>query len=42
MVVVVAATEAEACAATLRASGEQVYTIGRIAPQGEGEQVVVA
>ena len=42
MVVVVDAAEAERCAATLRASGEQVYTIGRIAVQGEGAQVVVA
>jgi phosphoribosylformylglycinamidine cyclo-ligase len=42
MVVVVGASEAEACAATLRASGEQVYTIGRIAPQGDMAQVVVA
>jgi phosphoribosylformylglycinamidine cyclo-ligase len=42
MVVVVDAAEAESCAATLRASGEQVYTIGRIAAQGEGAQVVVA
>ena len=42
MVVVVDTAEAERCAATLRASGEQVYTIGRIAVQGEGAQVVVA
>ncbi len=42
MVVVVAADQAEACAATLRAAGEAVYAIGRIAPQGEGAQVVVA
>jgi phosphoribosylformylglycinamidine cyclo-ligase len=42
MVVVVGAHEAEACAATLRALGEQVYTIGRIAPQGDMAQVVVA
>jgi phosphoribosylformylglycinamidine cyclo-ligase len=42
MVVVIAAAEAESCAATLRAAGEQVYTIGQIAPQGQGEQVVVA
>jgi phosphoribosylformylglycinamidine cyclo-ligase len=41
-VVVVDAAEAERCAATLRAAGEQVYTIGRIAVQGEGAQVVVA
>jgi phosphoribosylformylglycinamidine cyclo-ligase len=42
MVVVVDATEAEACAATLRGLGEAVYTIGRIALQGDGAQVVVA
>jgi phosphoribosylformylglycinamidine cyclo-ligase len=42
MVVVIAADQAEACAATLRAAGETVYTIGRIAPQGSGAQVVVA
>ncbi len=42
MVVVIAASQAEACAATLRSLGETVYTIGRIAPQGEGAQVVVA
>jgi phosphoribosylformylglycinamidine cyclo-ligase len=42
MVVVIDAAEAESCAATLRAAGEQVYTIGVIAAQGSGEQVVVA
>jgi phosphoribosylformylglycinamidine cyclo-ligase len=42
MVVVVDAAEAQACAATLREAGETVYTIGRIAPQGEGTQVMVA
>jgi phosphoribosylformylglycinamidine cyclo-ligase len=42
MVVVVDAAEAESCAATLRELGETVYTIGTIAPQGSGEQVVVA
>ena len=42
MVVVVAASEAQACAATLRSLGEVVYTIGQIAPQGDGAQVVVA
>jgi phosphoribosylformylglycinamidine cyclo-ligase len=42
MVVVIAADQAEACAATLRELGETVYTIGRIAPQGSGAQVVVA
>jgi phosphoribosylformylglycinamidine cyclo-ligase len=42
MVVVIDAAQAQACAATLRAMGEAVYTIGRIAPQGDGAQVVVA
>jgi phosphoribosylformylglycinamidine cyclo-ligase len=42
MVVVIDEAEAEACAATLRASGEQVFTIGRIAPQGDTAQVLVA
>jgi phosphoribosylformylglycinamidine cyclo-ligase len=42
MVVVIDAAQAESCAATLRALGESVYTIGRIAPQGDGAQVVVA
>jgi phosphoribosylformylglycinamidine cyclo-ligase len=42
MVVVVDAAEAQSCADTLRALGESVYTIGRIAPQGDGAQVVVA
>nr|WP_315463614.1 phosphoribosylformylglycinamidine cyclo-ligase [uncultured Rhodoferax sp.] len=42
MVVVVDAANAEATAATLRASGETVYTVGVIAAQGAGEQVVVA
>ncbi len=42
MVVVVSATQAQATADTLAALGEQVYTIGRIAPQGAGAQVVVA
>ena len=32
----------EATAATLRASGETVYTIGRIAPRGDAAPVVVA
>jgi phosphoribosylformylglycinamidine cyclo-ligase len=41
MVVVVAAANAEAVAATLRASGETVYTIGAIAAQGSGDSVVV-
>ncbi len=42
MVVVVDAAQAEATAATLRASGETVYTVGVIAAQGAGEQVVVS
>ena len=41
MVVVVDATNAEATAATLRASGESVHTIGVIAIQGSGASVVV-
>jgi phosphoribosylformylglycinamidine cyclo-ligase len=41
MVVVIDAAEADGCAATLRAAGEQVFTIGHIAAQGEGAQVVV-
>ena len=42
MVVVVDAANAEAAAATLRASGESVHTIGVIAAQGSGASVVVA
>jgi phosphoribosylformylglycinamidine cyclo-ligase len=42
MVVVIAPDQAQACAQTLRAAGEQVFHIGRITPQGEGAQVVVA
>ena len=42
MVVVVAAANAEATAATLRASGESVHSIGVIAAQGSGASVVVA
>ncbi|QLA83402.1 phosphoribosylformylglycinamidine cyclo-ligase [Acidovorax sp. JMULE5] len=42
MVVVVDAANAEATAATLRAAGEQVYTIGTIAARAEGAAVVVA
>ena len=42
MVVVVDAAAAEACAATLRAAGETVYTIGRITAKGEQASVVVA
>ena len=41
MVVVVDPAQAQATAQTLRAAGEQVYEIGRIAPQGEGAQVQV-
>jgi phosphoribosylformylglycinamidine cyclo-ligase len=41
MVVVVDAAHAQACADTLRDSGEKVYQIGLIAVQGDGEQVVV-
>jgi phosphoribosylformylglycinamidine cyclo-ligase len=41
MVVVVDAAAAEACAGTLRALGEAVYTIGIIAPRGEGAAVIV-
>jgi phosphoribosylformylglycinamidine cyclo-ligase len=42
MVVVIAADQADACAATLRQQGEQVYTIGRIAPRGDGVAVTVS
>jgi len=35
------AAHAQACAETLRHSGEKVYQIGLIAVQGDGEQVVV-
>ncbi|WP_028605072.1 phosphoribosylformylglycinamidine cyclo-ligase [Ottowia thiooxydans] len=42
MVVVIAANEAAACAETLRAAGEQVFEIGRIAPRGADAAVVVA
>jgi len=41
MVVVVAAAQASAVAQTLRELGEQVFEIGTIAPQGDGEQVEV-
>jgi phosphoribosylformylglycinamidine cyclo-ligase len=41
MVVVLDAASASACADTLRAAGEVVYTIGRIAARGEGAAVVV-
>jgi phosphoribosylformylglycinamidine cyclo-ligase len=42
MVVVIAANDASACAATLRASGEQVFEIGVIAERGSGAAVTVA
>ncbi len=42
MVVVVDAAAAEACAATLAAAGETVYTIGRIAERGATAAVLVA
>lgn len=42
MVVVIDAAHAEACANTLRAAGESVYTIGTIAPRNAGVAVVVA
>jgi len=42
MVMVVAADQAEATAATLRAAGETVYTLGAIAERAEGASVVVA
>ncbi len=42
MVVVIAADQANACAATLHAAGETVYQIGRIAPIGDTAAVVVA
>jgi phosphoribosylformylglycinamidine cyclo-ligase len=42
MVVVIAADQADACAATLKAQGEQVHVIGRIAPRGDGAAVTVA
>ena len=41
MVVVVPAADAAATAATLQAAGEKVYTIGAIAPRGDGAAVVV-
>jgi phosphoribosylformylglycinamidine cyclo-ligase len=40
-VVVVSKAQAEAVATTLRGLGEAVYTIGTIAQQGGGAQVVV-
>ncbi len=42
MVLVVAAHQAKACAQQLQEAGEQVHVIGRIAPQADGAQVVVA
>ena len=42
MVVVIDAAHASACADTLRAQGEQVFTIGHIAPRAQGPAVVVA
>ncbi|AVS81958.1 phosphoribosylformylglycinamidine cyclo-ligase [Paracidovorax avenae] len=42
MVVVVSAAQADAVAATLRAQGESVHTIGVIAERGTGAPVVVA
>jgi phosphoribosylformylglycinamidine cyclo-ligase len=42
MVVVIAADQAAACAATLRGLGETVHEIGKIAPRGDGAVVVVA
>ncbi|MGS5088384.1 phosphoribosylformylglycinamidine cyclo-ligase [Hydrogenophaga sp. A37] len=42
MVVVIAAEEAAACAATLRGLGETVFEIGVIAVKGEGASVTVA
>jgi phosphoribosylformylglycinamidine cyclo-ligase len=41
MVVVIAANDASACAATLRASGEQVFEIGVIAERGNEAAVTV-
>jgi phosphoribosylformylglycinamidine cyclo-ligase len=42
MVAVIAADAADACAGMLRAAGEQVYVIGRIAPRGDGDAVAIA
>ncbi len=42
MVLVIGAAEAAACAAGLRAAGEQVHEIGRIAQRGTGAAVRVA
>ena len=42
MVVVIAAEHAQACTATLRAQGEQVFAVGHIAPRGDGAAVVIS
>lgn len=42
MVVVIAADQADACAATLRSLGETVYRIGSIGTRGDGAAVTVA
>jgi phosphoribosylformylglycinamidine cyclo-ligase len=42
MVVVIDAANAEACAQTLRAAGETVYTIGVIVDRGDAASVIVA
>jgi phosphoribosylformylglycinamidine cyclo-ligase len=42
MVVVIAADQADVCAATLRELGETVFEIGAIAAKGDGASVVVA
>ena len=42
MVLVLAPEQAAACAQTLRAAGERVFEIGRIAPRGSGPAVTVA
>ncbi len=41
MVLVIAAADADACAATLRAAGEQVYRVGAIAARGADAAVLV-
>ena len=41
MVAVIADAAADACAASLRAAGEQVHVIGRIGPRGDGQAVIV-
>jgi phosphoribosylformylglycinamidine cyclo-ligase len=42
MVVVIDAEHADACEATLRASGEQVHVIGSIAARGDGASVIIS